>query len=188
MRRGARDSQVINNFFSFATIVIISVVLILYKTFILKDESPKIEKLQCQKESQTRVFVNNLEILEKSFNAMAKGYYKLDGGMIESSLESSTLKKNISLDEINGFFIESIGNEPKKDIKSFLKINYEIVEFDKKESEKLDYGVLMTSFRINSNEVFRVNTNIKFMYSNGIKNRVDCTMKVFKNYVEYSRK
>lgn len=188
MKRGARDSQVINNFFSFATIVIISIVLILYKTFILKDETQKIQKLQCEKESYTKVIAPNLEILEKSFNALTKGYYKLDGGMIESSLENSNLKESISLKEIDEFFLQSIGTIPKKDIKNFLKINYEIVEFDKKEKENLDYGALMTSFRINSNEVFRVNTNIKFMYNNAIKNRVDCTMKVFKNYVEYSRK
>lgn len=188
MKRGARDSQVVNNFFTFATIIIVSIVLMLYNTYLVKDEPKQIDKLQCEFESKTKVTISNLDILNKSFNALTKGYYKLDGGMIESNLENETLKKAISLEELNQFFIDEIKIEPKKGIEKYLKIKYEIVELDKKDEKNIDSAMLMTSFRINSNEIFRVNTNIKFLYKNAIKERVECTMKVYKNYVEYSRK
>lgn len=107
--------------------------------------------------------------------------------MIESNLDDSNLKKAISLKELDSFYKEAIAVESKKDIEKFLKIKYELVELDKKDKNNLDSAVLMTSFRINSSEVFRVNTNIKFLYKNAIKERVDCTMKVYKNYVKHAR-
>lgn len=186
MRRGARDSQVVNNFFTFATIIIVSVVLMLYNTYILKEKP--IEKLPCEQEIKTNVTVTDLEILNKSSKALNKGYYKLDGGMIESNLEDKTLKKVISLEELNQFFIDEIKVEPKNDIEKYLKIKYELVSLDKKDEKNIDSALLMTSFRINSNEIFRVNTNVKFLYKNAIKERIECTIKVYKNYVEYSRK
>jgi hypothetical protein len=42
----------------------------------------------------------------------------------------------------------------------------------------------MTSFKINSTEIFRVYTDFQFMYNNAIKERIDCSIKVYKNYVQ----
>lgn len=186
MKRGARDSQVINNFFTFATIIITSIVLLLYNTYIVKDKEEQIEKLECEKTIFTQVLATNKSILNKSFSALSKGYYKLDGGIIQSSL-NSTILKTVSIKELDKMFEEQIGAVSKKDIEKFLKIKYELVEFDKKNEKNIYSAKLMTSFRINSNEFFRVNTKIKFLYKNAIKDRIDCTMKVYKNYVEYTR-
>ncbi|PLY07794.1 MAG: hypothetical protein C0625_04305 [Arcobacter sp.] len=194
MRRGARDSQVINNFFSFATIIIIAVVLTLYTKYIVQDKekNPKkqIVKLECEKEAYTYIKVFNQKVLNKSIKALDKGYYKLDGGFIESEYMKSNIKNIVTLDEVDKFYIDSIGTLPKQNIENFLKIQYEVIENDKKKPNKkdadikLNSGSIKTSFRINSKEIFRVYTDFAFMYKNAIKQRVECSIKVFKNHVQ----
>ena len=194
MKRGARDSQVINNFFSLATIIMISVVLVLYTTFIVEDKEKnpekKIVKLECEKEIYTYSKVLSQKLLEQSIKALDKGYYKLDGSFIEPEYMKSNIKNIVTLAEVNKFFIDSIGKTPKKDIDKFLKIQYDIIENDKKnpnkkdEELKLNSGSIKTSFMINSKEIFRVYTDFAFMYKNAIKQRVDCSIKVFKNHVK----
>jgi len=194
MRRGARDSQVINNFFSFATIIIIAVVLTLYTKYIVQDKekNPKkqIVKLECEKEAYTYTKVFNQKVLNKSIKALDKGYYKLDGGFIESEYMKSNIKNIVALDEVDKFYIDSIGTLPKQNIENFLKIQYEVIENDKKKPNKkdadikLNSGSIKTSFRINSKEIFRVYTDFAFMYKNAIKQRVECSIKVFKNHVQ----
>ena len=197
MKRGARDSQVINNFFSLATIIIISVVLALYTKYIVKDESElknpsqnQILRLQCEKDEYTYSKVFNQKLLESSVKALKKGYYILDGAFIQSEYMKSNIKSIISLEEVDKFFKDSIGIKPTKNSKLFLKIQYEIIENDKKKSSKrneeskLNSGSVKTSFIINSKEIFRVYTDFTFMYKNAIKQRVDCSIKVFRNHVE----
>lgn len=192
MKRGARDSQIINNFFSLATIIIISVVIVLYSKYIVKDKttSTKVIKLECEKENQTFSKVFNQKLLNKSIKALDKGYYKLEGSYLKSEYMPSSIEKIVSLDEMDDLFIKSIGSTPKKEIEKYLKIKYELVENDKKnpnktdEKYKLNSGSLITSFRINSKEIFRVYTDFQFMFKNAIKQRVDCSIKVFKNHVQ----
>ena len=194
MKRGARDSQIINNFFSLATIVMISVVIILYSKYIVKDENqenPKKEivKLECEKESYTFSKVFNQKLLDKSTKALDKGYYKLEGSYLKAEFMPSSVQEVVSLAEMDKFFIDEIGTKPKKDIEKYLKIKYELVENDKKNPNKkdekynLNSGSVITSFRINAKEIFRVYTDFQFMYKNAIKQRVDCSIKVFKNNV-----
>ena len=91
---------------------------------------------------------------------------------------------------MNSFYTNSIGINPKKDIEKYLKIKYELIENDKKdprkkdEEHKLNSGSVLTSFRINSKEIFRVTTDFQFMFKNAIKQRVECSIKVFKNHVQ----
>lgn len=188
MRRGARDSQVINNFFTFATIVIITIVLTLYVNYFGEKNSSKvvIPKLQCEKTTSTKTKVLNQTLLNKSIKALDKGYYKIEGSYLKALKMKSTIEEKISLAEVNGFFIDSIGVIPKKDIEKFLKVRYELVETDKKnpKNDKLNAGTLVTTFRINSKEIFRMTTDFKFLFKNAIKQRVDCTMKVYKNHVQ----
>ncbi len=195
MKRGARDSQIINNFFSLASIIIISVILVLYSKYIVKDESEEnpqkeIVKLECENESYTYFKVFNQNLLNKSIKALDKGYYKLEGSYLKAEFMPSTIEKVVSLEEMDKYFIESIASKPKKDIEKYLKIKYELIENDKKnpskknEVPKLNSGSVMTSFRINSKEIFRVYTDFQFMFNNAIKQRVDCSIKVFKNNVQ----
>ena len=193
MRRGARASQVVNNFFTFATIVMVTIVLTLYVKYFGEDKNStkiSIPKLQCEKEFFSKAKILNLTLLKKSINALDKGYYKLDGGIIESEMMKSKIKSIINIDEIDGFYLDSIGIKPKKEIEKFLKIKYELIENDKKnpKNKKLNSGTLVTSFRINTTEIFRFNTDIDFFYKNAIKQRVECSIKVYKNYVQNTRK
>jgi len=194
MKRGARDSQVVNNFFSLATIIIISIVLVLYTKYIRKDESKnsknEIVKLQCEKDEYTYSKIFNQKLLNSSINALEKGYYILDGAFLPAEYMKSNIKTFITLKEVDKFFVDSIGSEAKKGIKKFVKIQYEIIENDKKnpnkknEECKLKAGSLKTSFLVNSKEIFRIYTDFTFMYKNAIKQRVDCSIKVFKNNVQ----
>ena len=194
MRRGARDSQVINNFFSFATIIIIAVVLTLYIKYIVKDEEKnpknKIVKLTCENDTFTYSKVFNQKLVNKSIKALEKGYYKLDGAFLEALHMKSKIKDVVTLSEVDKFYINSIGIIPKENIKKFLEIQYEIIETDKKKPNKkndeikLNSGSIKTSFKINSKEIFRVYTDFAFMYKNAIKQRVECSIKVFKNHVQ----
>lgn len=195
MRRGPSDSTIINNFFSLATIIIVSVTLVIYKTFILKDEEEiKYEKLQCEKQHYTFSKVFNQKLLDKSINALNKGYYRVEGSYLKSEHMKSSIENIVSLDEVNGFYQNSIAVGPKKDIEKYLNIRYELIENDKKDPNKkeeeckLNAGSVMTSFRINSKEIFRVYTDFNFMYKNAIKERIDCSIKVFKNHVQNSPK
>ncbi len=198
MRRGARDSQVVNNFFTFATIIIIAVVITLYSKYVVKEEdkNPKREviKLECEKEAYTYSKVFNQTLLDKSIKALDKGYYRLEGSYLESEYMKSNIKNIVSIEESDKFYMDAIKTLPKKDIEKFLKIKYEIIENDKdnpnkKDKEcKLNSGSVMTSFRINSKEIFRVYTDFAFMYKNAIKNRIECSIKVFKNHANTTRK
>lgn len=195
MKRGARDSQIINNFFSLASIIIIVVVIVLYSKYIVKDKieektSKEIVKLECENEEYTFSKVFNQKLLDKSINALDKGYYKLEGSFLKAEFMPSSIEKVVSLEEMDKYFIDSIGVQPKNEIEKYLKIKYELIENDKKnpskknEECKLNSGSVMTSFRINSKEIFRVYTDFQFMFKNAIKQRVDCSIKVFKNHVK----
>lgn len=195
MKRGARDSQIINNFFSLASIIIIVVVLVLYSKYILKDEIEEnflkeIVKLECENDEYTLSKVFNQKLLDKSINALDKGYYKLEGSFLKPEFIPSSIEKVVSIEEMDRYYIDSIGVKPKKEIEKYLKIKYEIIENDKKnpskkdKERKLNSGSVMTSFRINSKEIFRIYTDFQFMFKNAIKKRVDCSIKVFKNHVQ----
>ncbi len=192
-KRVRRDSLVVNNFFTLASIIIITVVLTLYTKFFPHDKENtknQIEKLACEKTSYTYSKVFNENLLKKSINAVEKGYYKLEGSYLKAIHQTSKIEEVINLDEVNSTYISSLGFQPKEDLEKFLKIKYEIIENDKKDPNKkneeckLNAGSVMTSFKINSTEIFRVYTDFQFMYNNAIKERIDCSIKVYKNYVQ----
>ncbi len=193
MRRGARQSQIINNFFSLATIVMVVISIVLYTKFIVEPKKLKEKKiipLLCEKEVYTFSKVYNQKLLNKSIKALDTGYYKLDGAFLKSEFMKSKIEDIISLEEINKFYINNIGSKPRKNIKKYLKIKYEIIENDKKKPNKknkdykLNSGSILTSFRINSTEIFRIYTDFNFMFKNEIERRVTCSIKVFKNHVK----
>lgn len=190
MKRRGRpsDGVIINNLFTFATIVIIAITIVLYSTFIapdLEEEKIQIKPLPCESTSYTKIKIQNEKLLKKSINAFNKGYYKVEGSFLKAS-KNSVIENVVSIEELNDIFISSINVPPKKDLQKFIKIKYEIIENDKNldKNHKLNAGSIMTSFRINSNEIFFMQTDFKFMYKNAIKQRIDCSIKVYKNYVQ----
>lgn len=194
MKRGARDSQIINNFFTLVSILIIAGTLAVYTKYFTKDTSKESvyipNKLECENKSFIYYKTFNQKLLDKSINALDKGYYRLDGGFIESEHMKSNIKNVLTLKETDKFYEEAIKIKPKDDLQKFLKIKYEIIENDKKnpnklnEDCKLSAGSVQTSFRINSKEIFRVYTDFNFLYKNAIKERIDCSIKVFRNHVQ----
>lgn len=190
MRR-RQDSLVVNNFFTLASIIIISIVLTLYVNFFSEEElKNSVKKLPCEKQSYTYSKVFNEKLLKKSINAIEKGYYKVEGSYLKAIHMKSNIEDIISLDEVDDFYITTLGKKPKNSLEKYLKIKYEIIENDKAKPNKknqeikLNAGSVITSFKINSTEIFRVYTDFQFMYANAIKERIECSVKVYKNYVK----
>ncbi|MFA9374955.1 MAG: hypothetical protein ACERKK_12450 [Poseidonibacter sp.] len=196
MRRGLRQSIIINNFFTLASIIIITVTLVLYTKYIQPSKTTKekvekkVERLSCQNDNYSTAILFNQKLLNDSIKALNNGYYKLHGGYVKSIYSKSIIEDFISIDELNAYFKNAIKSNPKKDIKKFLLINYDIIEYDKndvknkKQNRGFYSGSILTSFRVNGNEIFRFNSDFKFYDKNEIKSTIDCAIKVYKNHVQ----
>ena len=117
------DGVIINNLFTFITVVIISIVIVLYSTFVVdkipkKDIPSKINEIPCQKENNTKIKIPNYQILKKSYNAIEKGYYKIEGSLIKKD-QDSKIEEIVSVKELNTYIKSIIGIEQKKDFKNF---------------------------------------------------------------------
>ena len=196
MKKNRRQSTTINNFFTLASIIMITITLVMYLTYMRDNDDNtneiktnqqklKVTLLECEDiTSKSKLF--NQKLLNNSLKALNKGYYKLDGGYIQSLDSNSILKDFISIEEVNKFFIDAIGINKKDDIKKFLKINYELIENNKDiinlENEvKFKSGTIKTSFRANNIEIFTFSKDFKFYDKNEINSIIDCTIKVYKN-------
>lgn len=186
-----KQSQVINNFFTFVSIIIITITLVLYSKYILKDEPIEIKKqkvlpLACENETLTKYEIYNQKLLNESLKALQKGYYKLNG-KIEKTAKNSTFEEFMSKEELKSYFIMQIGKKPKKDISKFLKIDYSVIE--KASSPKIDSikregfhsGSLMVTFKAGEKKIFKIFTDFRLYEKNEIKSRVECIVKVYRN-------
>jgi len=199
MRRNRRQSAIINNFFTLASIIMITITLVVYIKYIQEEPSTssktvymkkeKVIPLECEdKTSRSKLF--NQKLLNKSLEALNKGYYKLDGGHINALNSKSIIEEFIPISEADKYFIKAIKTSPKKDIQKFLKINYEIIENDKdkkidlKKENKFKSGSIRTSFRANSIEIFTFSKDFKFYDKNEIQSIIDCTVKVYINHAK----
>ncbi|KAB7883153.1 hypothetical protein [Poseidonibacter ostreae] len=197
MKRNRRQSTIINNFFTLASIIMITITLVVYLKYMQDDEAnfdskavyskkEKVIPLECEDEtSKSKLF--NQKLLNNSLKALKNGYYKLDGGHIKSLTSKSIIEEFMPLVEVNEYFTKAIKVESKKDISKFLTINYEIIEQDKdkkinlKKENKFKAGTVKTSFRANSIEIFTFSKDFKFYDKNEIQSIIDCTIKVYKN-------
>ncbi|WP_121628297.1 hypothetical protein [Poseidonibacter antarcticus] len=197
MKRNRRQSTIINNFFTLASIIIITITLVIYLTYMrdskddINDEKifitkEKVIPLECEDSTSISKLFNQ-KLLNKSINALNKGYYKLDGGYTKSLNSKSIIEDFISISEIDDYFIKSIGKKAKNDIKKFLTINYEIIENDKEKkvdlTKKIKFkaGTIRASFRANFIEIFVFSKDFKFYDKKEIQSIIDCTIKVYKN-------
>ena len=190
-RKGARDSQIINNFFSLATIVIVTSVLIVYVKYIApsteENKNNEITELACQDNIYYYSKVFNQNLLNKAVIALQKAYYKLDGSYIQSVNKKSSIEHIVSISELSKMYENAIGLKAKKNIIKLLKIDYIIIENDKKSSHKnykMKAGSIMTSFKANDIEIFKFYIDIKFLYKEEIKNKIKCTIEVFKHHAK----
>lgn len=190
MSKYQRQSLIVNNFFTLASIVIISITITLYSKYIVGDKKEEIKPISCQQDSFSTFKIFNQKLLNESQKALNKGYYKLDGGYIKSIHSESIIEEFISIEELDNYFKNSIEIEAKEDINKYLTINYEIIENDKKDPNKkskdckLCSGSIQTSFRAGNVEFFRYYTDFMFYDKNEIKSKIDCTIKVYKNYAK----
>jgi len=200
MKRNRRQSAIINNFFTLASIIMITITLVVYMKYIQVEEptssskavymkKEKVTPLECEDEtSKSKLF--NQKLLNKSLEALNKGYYKLDGGHIKALNSKSIIEDFIPVLEADEYFVKAIKVPAKKDIQKFLTINYEIIENDKekkinlKKENKFKAGTIRTSFRANSIEIFIFSKDFKFYDKNEIQSIIDCTIKVYKNHAK----
>jgi len=179
MRKGARHSQIINNFFSLVTIVMVSVVLTLYVKYIVKKEPRLNSGLVCQQEVNTTTDkIINSKLLKVGHSLLLDGHYQLDGGMIPSLNKQSVLTQKLNINQINNIFLKTINIKSTKEKRKFLKIKYELIE---NEDDSLNKeGSLLTSFRVNNKEVFRMLIDYLKYDITEIEKKVQCTMEAFK--------
>ncbi|WP_419768374.1 hypothetical protein [Arcobacter sp.] len=184
-----RASQIVNNFFTLASIIMISVVITLYSKY-----GPKVKKevrvnsnLECQKQTFTFDSITRPELLKDASYFFKNGLYVLSGGFTKPRFGKFYLKDKISVDEADSFFRSSIAFAQRENPVKYLKIKYEIIENDKNDPRKKDEksksfaGTILSSFRINGKEVFMMETNFLHYDKNEIKNRIECTIKAFKH-------
>lgn len=192
MRNSRRQSLIVNNFFTLASIVMLSISMILYSKFIANDEPEEAKKikvtpLSCEKEIFSTSKLYNQKLLNDSINALDKGYYKLDGAYVKSVHSDSIIEEFISLSEIDDFYKKAIEKNPKEDISKFLTIKYEIIENDKKDPNKkskeckICSGSILTSFKANESEIFRFYIDFNLYDKDEISRRIDCTIKAYRN-------
>ena len=94
------------------------------------------------------------------------------------SLEKPVITKELNLKQIDNIFLNTIDIELIKDVPRFLKIKYELIENEDETKDRV--GSLLTSFRVNNKEVFRMNINFLTYDLIEIEKRVKCTMEAFK--------
>lgn len=195
MKRGARDSLIVNNFFTLASIVLITITIVLYSKYIANDSYEEVRKeevipLLCEKEVFTISKIYNQELLNKSMKALNKGFYKLEGSYKKSQQTQSIIEDFISIEELNSYYIKAIEKKSKEDISKYLTIKYEIIENDKKEQNKKTSdckfcsGGILTSFLADDKEIFKFYTDFKIYDKNEIASKIDCAIKVYKNNVK----
>lgn len=180
-----RQSQIVNNFFTFASIIIIAICLTLYVKYGPKEKRVH-SNLECQKITTTSDKVFNQKLLDEGFALLLKGKYRLDGGFLEPKFGKSYLKDEISLKEADIFYMKAL-NVPQNSSIKYLNIKYEIIENDKNDPRKKDKscklyaGSVITSFRINGKESFRMYTDFLQYDKKEIQNKIECTINAFKH-------
>lgn len=186
MSEHRRVSQVVNNFFTLVSIILMAVVMTLYAKFGPKEKTPVHSGLECQKQTSTLDAIRTPSLLKVASDYLEDGLYVLNGGFIEPRFGKFYLKDKITLEESNEFFKSAINITQKENPIKYLNIKYEIIENDKnnprkQNSEKLFAGTLLSSFRIDGKEIFMMKTDFLEYDKNEIKNRIDCTIKAFKH-------
>ena len=196
MKRKVRQSLIINNFFTLASIVIISISIILYSKYIVGDKKPKeikkveVSSLLCEKQNYSLSKVYNQQLLNNSIKALDKGYYKLSGEYIKAQYSKSIIAEFIPLAQLDAFYISSIKAVPREEISKFLDIEYKIIERDKKnpynkrKKSKLYSGSIQTIFKANQKKIFSYHTDFRLYDKDEIQAQIDCTIKVYKNHVK----
>ncbi len=182
--RKLRQSQVINNFFTLASIIMICVVLTLYTKYIAPDDKDEIFPLECEKKDLTIKKVFNQDLLNNSIRDLNRGFYILNGNLEKNKIAQDF----ISIDELNTYFIKAIGIKAKENIEKSLDIEYEILDKSnedlKKVKRKSFYSAsILVKFKLKEKNIFKIFTDFKIYDKKTLKEKILCIIKVYKNNV-----
>lgn len=185
------DSQRINNLFALVTIVLMSIVIIIYVKYVPKDDKPKINSgLECQKDVICFEKVYDEALLKEGLALLNKGDYEILGGLTSAKYMTPVLETKITVEQSDIMFQEAI-NIPKNDNpQKYLTISYQLIENDKQDPNKksnspnckLYAGYILTSFQINGVQFFRMQIDFNTYELEEIKKRINCTIEAFKNH------
>ncbi len=184
--RKLRQSQVINNFFTLASIIMICVVLTLYTKYIAPDDNPKLQEkiipLKCEKEDLLIKKVFNQSLLNDSIKLLNKGFYTIKGNLKENKIA----QEFISIEELNSYFIQAIDIKQREKIAKSLSIEYKILNKDNKNLKEIKRksfysGSILVKFKIEQKDIFKIFTDFKIYDKNLIKEKILCIIKVYKN-------
>lgn len=192
--RYSEDGAKVNRLFTFATIIIMAVVISLYTHFyeeLTQSQAQKAAKnsgLPCQKEVVCFDKVYDKKEISQAIELFKKGNYTLDGEFEYSQYMPTILKDKIDPKEVEQHFYNAINITPNPNMQKIVKIYYQVVENDKqhpnKKSSKSEHcklyaGYLITTFRVNAKPVFRMQIDFNDYDINEIKKRIDCTIESF---------
>ncbi len=194
--RQRRQSLIVNNFFTLASIIIISITIVLYSKYISNDDykndnlKEKVIPLACEKQTFSTSKVYNQKLLNDSIKALDKGFYKLEGSYTKSVYLSSIIEDFVSLKELDNYYNNAIQRKPKADINKYLTIFYKIIENDKKDPKKnpkdckFCSGSILTTFKAENKDIFKFYIDFNLYDKNEIASKIDCTIKAYENNVK----
>jgi hypothetical protein len=174
-------SQTVNNFYTLATIVMMTVVITIYTKYIrstpnnevVVQENVKPTVLPCQIQFNIEQKITQPTFLKEANDFLEQGNYVFNGGL--SLLDNSSLENQISLTLIETLFENTLDVVAVLNAQRYLNIKYEVIE---KSANVLG---LLVSFRISSNEVLRMYTLLNHTNENEISQKVECIMNSFKH-------
>lgn len=188
MASNRRDSIIINNFFTLASIIMVTAVLAVYSKYFgdKKEEIRVNSNLPCQQNIKTTDYITNPQAIKNINYFFDKGLYVLNGGFIKPRFGKFYLKDKITINQANELFIKAIKKTPIENPIKYLTIKYEIIENDKNDPRKKDFekkyaGELLSSFRISGQEIFRMKTQFLEYNKASIEERINCTIKALKH-------
>lgn len=191
-----RDSLRINNWLTLVSIIVISITLVIYSKYIAPAQQKKAaynSGIPCQNESTSlgKIIcfdkVYDKALIKEGLDLFKKGEYSINGGIILSEYMPTKLKDAITIEQSDKMFMDSISIKQNKDAIRRLNINYEIIENDKQNPNKksnsknckLYAGYVLTSFRINNKQLYRIQIDFHSLSHEEISKRIDCTIKSF---------
>lgn len=197
MSRYSRDGAKVNRLFTLATIVIMSAVISLYVNYIAPaqtDSKKKVKNsgLPCQQDVVCFDKVYDKKLIKEAVFLLNKGNFILSGELEYSSYMQSVLKQmNLDIKEFDSEFKKEIQTAINHNMQKYVRINYEIIENDKKHPNKknskskhckLYAGYLLTSFKMNGRQIFRMQIDFNNYDIDEIKKRIKCSIKAFRSH------
>ncbi|MCK9337615.1 MAG: hypothetical protein M0P43_07285 [Arcobacteraceae bacterium] len=184
------QSQKINNTFALITIVMMTIVILLYVKYIQPEKKPLLHSgLECQKEVICFDKIYDLELLKEGMALLLKGNYELLGDISLATHMKPILDTKITIAEADEMFLKAINIPQNENPQKYLTISYQLIENDKEDPNKksnsdnckLYAGYILTSFRINGIQAYRMQIDFNTYELQEIQKRIDCTIEALKH-------